>query len=146
MALLFANYQKISEDRTWRPPSTACFIKTSNQGFIWNTDKLIQSGQLLHLPFSSSKVLRVKFRGWLCRTQPTVWAHQCLLLLPAELIAYPGKTGNPVRLMFLAQKDLEQYSYYPGNCYTSTVTLQNRCSNLLEKSAKSILKFLFMYG
>lgn len=49
----------------------------------------------------------MKCRGWLCRTQPTVWAHQCLLLLPAELIAYLGKTGSPVGLVFLAQKDLD---------------------------------------
>lgn len=47
-------------------------------------------------------MLRVKFGGWLCRTQPTVWAHQRLLLLPAELIAYLGKTGNPVGLVFFS--------------------------------------------
>lgn len=40
-------------------------------------------------------------------TQPCVWAHQCLLLLPAELIAYLGKAGNLLGLVLLAQKDLD---------------------------------------
>lgn len=62
---------------------------------------------MLHLPFSYSKVLKVKFSGWLCITQPPMWARKCLLLLPAELIAYLGKAGNPVGLLLLAQKDLD---------------------------------------
>ena len=49
----------------------------------------------------------MKFSGWFCTAQPPVWAHQCLLLLPAELMAYLGKAGHPVGLVLLAQKDLD---------------------------------------
>lgn len=79
-----------------------------------------------------------------------MWAHQCLLLLPAELIACLGKIANPVGL-FSTEGPGFALTLSGDRVSTLGIVLHkysytsNRCSNPLEKSARAILKFLVMY-